>query len=70
MSTPNKKRRVITTEIQHSNLSNYSVFNPLGGGNAPSINVFRDIVLRGLDKVKVKIPEMQHLEKGIEQLCN
>ena len=56
-------------EIQHSNLSNASLFNP-PGGMAPNIKVFRDVLLRDLEKIDVRKTKLnKSLQAGFDQLC-
>lgn len=61
---------VMRGEYQHSNLSNASLFNP-PGPVAPAIRVFRDVVLRDLEQIRVKKANLhKDLQVGLESLCH
>ncbi|XP_077341766.1 suppressor of cytokine signaling 5 isoform X1 [Lithobates pipiens] len=56
--------------FQHSGLANASLFNP-PGTLAPSIKVFRDLVLKDLDGMIIKKCKLRgDLQKGLDSLCN
>lgn len=58
------------SNIRHSGLANALLFNPPGGLPA-SIKVFRDILLRDLDCLKMKHTKMsKDLQTGLDLLCN
>lgn len=60
----------MSTEFLHSGLSNASLFNP-PGALAPSLKVFRDVVLRDLDQMHIKnVRTIKDLEAGLDSLCN
>lgn len=54
------KTAVDIGHIRHSGLSNASVFNP-PGTLSPSINVFRDLVLKDLEKLRITLPPIHYL---------
>lgn len=63
-----KNNRINPMDIQNANLSNTSLFNPQGG-LAPLIGVFRDVLLRDLDNIRVQKFKMEkELEAGLDQL--
>lgn len=69
LSNPIVDRSTTNSEFHHSNLSNASLFNP-PGALAPSLRVFRDVVLRDLELIKTKKIKMQRdLEAGLDSLC-
>lgn len=69
-SNPVRSDLGVGSQFQHSGLSNAPLFNP-PGVMAPSIRVFRDVVLRDLEDIKVKKFRMQKdLEVGLDSLCN
>lgn len=53
ISNPTRSQNEVTSHILHSGLSNPSLFNP-PGPTAPSIKVFRDLVLQDVDKLPMK----------------
>lgn len=64
-----RNTRNVSHDIQRSKLSNASLFNP-PGGLAPILKVFRDILLRDLDNLKVKNANMsKELQEGLDKLC-
>ena len=68
-SIPGNTGTRVQQEYHHSGLSNASTFNP-SGVMAPSLRVFRDVVLRDLDKIKIsKFKMNKNLEEGLETLC-
>lgn len=53
----------------HSGLANASLFNP-PGVLAPSLNVFRDVILRDLESLKVnKARNSKIMQEGLDSLC-
>ena len=53
----------------HSGLSNASLFNP-PGNLAPSLKVFRDVLLRDLDLMEIKKARLNKaMQEGLDQLC-
>lgn len=58
-------------QYQHSGLANALTFNPPSGVLAPSLKVFRDVMLRDLESIKSINPKMDNqLEEGLDSLCN
>lgn len=53
-----KPGELVQHEFQHSGLANASTFNP-PGVLAPSLKVFRDVVLRDLESIKVTNQKME-----------
>lgn len=69
MSNPIKTGRIGQSDVQHSNLANASLFNP-PGRLTPSVRVFRDVLLRDLEKIKIKKTKLnKSLQTGLDQLC-
>ena len=68
LSNPIAQTQPIATDFRHTGLSNASLYNP-PGGTAPSIKVFRDIVLRDLDRLPIKKTQSNHtLKAGLDSV--
>lgn len=68
-SNPVKTNGLTSLEFRHSGLSNASLFNPPGALD-PSLKVFRDVVLRDLDKLPVKrVRTNMDMSAGLDSLC-
>lgn len=66
---PIRSQNEVASHIVHSGLSNPSLLNP-PGPIAPSIKVFRDLVLQDLDKLSMKkIYSDPNIKTGLKQLC-
>lgn len=52
-SKPTQSVGITSNEFHHSGLSNASLFNP-PGAMAPSLKVFKDVVLRDLEQLPLK----------------
>lgn len=70
LSNPSRPSTVeITSHTVHSGLANPSLFNP-PCSTAPSIKVFRDLVLKDLDKLpSKKVYSDPNLKIGLKSLC-
>lgn len=70
LSNPVRDMRVTATDYQHSGLSNASLFNP-PGALAPSIRVFRDVLLKDLDEMPIKkVRSNPVFSAGLDSLCD
>lgn len=57
------------SDVQHFNLANASLFNP-PGRLTPSVQVFRDVLLRDLGNIRLKKTHLtKSLQSGLDQLC-
>lgn len=69
LSNPIAPQTVGLNTIRQSGLANASLFNPPGGLSA-SLRVFRDVLLRDLDRLKVQKMKMtRELQLGLDSLC-
>lgn len=57
------------TLSHHSNLRNKSVFNP-ANADTKHLDVFRNIVMKGLELLKVRAKDSSSIKKGIDSLMN
>lgn len=68
-SNPYNPSRTIAMAFSHSSLSNSSLFNP-PGSLPPSLKLFRDIALKDLDEMQIKVARNKKgIELGIDSLC-